>query len=133
MGPVSLGPVTFSLHWMLAGLAITIFGHQFFCFGCVAQVLYDYSGEATRRWLSVFRYTRSLIASGIGFAGGIALLAPLVLAYWKAGLRLPPETLLRPSHMAVMGLLVVSKPSIKYANTLLLHAAELYDKPKFSP
>ena len=34
--------------------------------------------------------------------------------------------------MAVMGLLVVSMASINFAFTLLLHAAALYVKPKFS-
>lgn len=129
-GPVSIGPITFSLHWMLAGLAITIFGHQFFCCGCVAQVLYDYSGAATRRWLGIFSYTRSLISSALAAVAGLALLTPLVEMYWKGGLRLPPETLQRPSHMAVMGLLLISMASINFAFTLLLHAASLYVKPR---
>src|SRR5262249_24899937 len=58
-GPVTVGPITFSLHWMLAGLALTIFGLQCFYCGCVAQVLYDYSGSATKKWLRIFNYNRS--------------------------------------------------------------------------
>ena len=115
---------------MLAGLALTIFGLQFFYCGCVAQVLYDYSGASTRKWLGIFRYTRSLVFSAIAFLGGVALVAPLVVEYWNAGLRLPPEVLTRSSHLAVLGLLLVSGAAINYAFTLLLHAAALYVKPK---
>jgi hypothetical protein len=129
-GPVTVGPITFSLHWMLAGLALTIFGLQSFCFGCIAQVLYDYSGQSTKRWLSVFRYTRSMVFSGAAFLGGLVFVAPLVIEYWKFSFRLPQEALFRLSHLAVMGLLLISAAFINYAFTLLLHATALYVKPK---
>src|SRR5438270_4695724 len=70
-GPVTIGRVTFSLHWMLAGLALTILGLQSFCCGCIAQVLYDYSGTNTKRWLAIFSYNRSMVCSGLGFAVGL--------------------------------------------------------------
>jgi hypothetical protein len=115
---------------MLAGLALTIFGLQSFCFGCIAQVLYDYSGQTTKRWLGVFRYTRSMLCSGVAFLGGLAFIAPLVIEYWKLGFRLPQEALFRLSHLAVIGLLLISAAFINYAFTLLLHATALYVKPK---
>ena len=129
-GPVSVGPITFSLHWMLAGLALTVFGMQSFFCGCIAQMLYDYSGKSTNRWLRVFRYTRSMAISGLMLAGGLALAAPLVIEYWKFGFRLPQEALFRLSHMAVMGLLLICTAFMNYAFTLLLHATALYVKPK---
>ncbi len=131
-GPVTVGPITFSLHWMLLGLALTIFGLQFFYCGCVAQVLYDYSGRATRRWLRVFSYTRSLVFSGIAFLAGLAFVSPLVLQYRKSGFRLPHEALFRLSHFAVFGLLLISVACINYGFTLLLHATALYVKPKYT-
>ena len=131
-GPVSLGPITFSLHWMLVGLALSIFGMQSFFCGCIAQMLYDYSGKSTTRWLGVFRYTRSMVVSGLMFAGGMALVAPLVIEYWKLGFRLPQEALFRLSHMAVMGLLLISTAFMNYSFTLLLHATALYVKSKSS-
>lgn len=129
-GPVTVGPITFSLHWMLAGLALTIFGMQSFCCGCIAQMLYDWSGKSTKRWLGVFRYTRSMVISAVAFLGGLAFIAPLVIEYWKMGFRLPQEALFRLSHMAVMGLLLICAAFINYAFTLLLHATALYVKPK---
>ena len=133
-GPVTVGPITFSLHWMLAGLALTIFGLQSFCCGCIAQVLYDYSGKSTNRWLRFFRYNRSIVCSSIAFLAGLAFVAPLVIEYWKLGFRLPQEALFRLSHLAVMGLLLISAAFINYAFTLLLHATALYVKRKsFTP
>lgn len=129
-GPVTVGPITFSLHWMLAGLALSIFGLQGFCFGCIAQVLYDYSGQSTKRWLSVFSYNRSMVFSLMGFIGGLALLAPLITEYLRAGLRLP-QALTRPTYLAVLGILLMSAACINYGFTLLLHATALYVKPKF--
>ncbi len=131
-GPLTVGPITFSLHWMLLGLALSIFGLQFVYCGCVAQVLYDYSGKATKRWLGFFSYTRSLAFSVVMFLAGLAFVSPLVVQYWKAGFRLPREALFRLSHLAVFGLLLISVACINYAFTLLLHAAALYVKPKYS-
>ena len=131
-GPVTVGPITFSLHWMLLGLALTIFGLQFIYCGCIAQVLYDYSGRATRKWLGVFRYTRSLAFSGTMFLAGLAFVSPLVIQYRRSGFRLPREALFRLSHFAVFGLLLISVACINYGFTLLLHATALYVKPKWS-
>jgi hypothetical protein len=129
-GPVSVGRVTFSLHWMLAGLALTIFGLQCFYSGCIAQLLYDYSGASTKKWLGIFRYTRSMVCSAVAFVVGLALIVPLVLEYWRAGLRLPPGALFRLSHLAVFGLLLISAAAMNYTFTLLMHATALYVKRK---
>jgi glycosyltransferase involved in cell wall biosynthesis len=129
-GPRTVGPITFSLHWMLAGLALTILGLQSFGCGCVAQVLYDYSGEKTKKWLRIFSYDRSMVCSGLAFLAGLIFIAPLVIQYWKSGFRLPQETLFRLSHLAVMGLLLISAAFMNYAFTLLLHATALYVKQK---
>ena len=133
-GPRTVGSITFSLHWMLAGLALTIFGLQCFYCGCVAQVLYDYSGKATRRWLGLFHYTRSIMCSGVaglvprpGFRS-----APLLFTntgYPDSG-SLDPEVLTHTTHLAVMGLLLLSIAFINFAFTLLVHAAALYVKPR---
>ncbi|HEV2350767.1 MAG TPA: glycosyltransferase family 2 protein [Terriglobia bacterium] len=129
-GPVTIGPITFSLHWMLAGLALSIIGLQSFYCGCIAQVLYDYSEKSKKKWLGVFRYNRSMVFSGAAFLAGLALIAPLVIEYWKMRFRLPQEALFRLSHLAVMGFLLISAGFINYAFTLLLHATALYVKRK---
>ena len=116
---------------MLAGLALTILGLQSFCSGCVAQVLYDHSGDATKRWLRIFSYNRSILLSALGFLAGVTLVSPLVIEYFRRGLRLPGNVT-RSSHLAVLGLVLVSAAFINYAFTLLLHATALYVRPKSS-
>src|SRR5262245_15841304 len=64
-GPLRVGPVTFSLHWMLLGLTLSVLGLHGFCVGALARIFFDYSGQRTRRWLHLFSYTRSVILSGI--------------------------------------------------------------------
>ena len=71
VGPIDIGPVTLSLYSMLFGLAFTVIGLQGIFLGCIAQVLFDYTGEATRRWTSVFPYTRTVgIAAAAGRCSG---------------------------------------------------------------
>ena len=48
---------------MLFGVTLCVLGLQSFYLGCIVQVLHDYTGAATRRWLSVFRYTRAMLTS----------------------------------------------------------------------
>jgi len=37
-GPISVGPITFSLHWMLLGLTVATLGLQSTYLGIIAQV-----------------------------------------------------------------------------------------------
>ena len=60
LGPITIGPVTFSLYWMLMGLTLGVLGLQSFYLGCLAQVLNDLTGDSRRRWTRLFRYTRSV-------------------------------------------------------------------------
>ena len=57
-GPVAIGPITFSLYWMLFGLTLAVLGLHGFYVGSLVRILYDYNGFKTRRWLQVFSCTR---------------------------------------------------------------------------
>ena len=127
LGPITIGSVTFSLFTMLIGVALSILGLQCFYFGCLAQLFYDYSGEARRRWLRVFSYTPTVMASGAGFLLGGALVAPLVATYVESGLTLPPDIGLR-NHLAVTGLLLMIVSFTTFTFTLVLHAAALHGR-----
>jgi glycosyltransferase involved in cell wall biosynthesis len=125
-GPVTVGPVGISLHWMLLGLALWVVGLQSFYLGCIAQILYDWSGAARQRWARVFPYTRTVILSVALFAAGVALALPLAWSYVEHGLALTAVT--RESHMATMGLLLVVTGFVTFISTLLLHAVSLHVK-----
>src|SRR5262249_61149681 len=91
-GPITVGPVTFSLYWMLLGLSSAILGLQCVFMGILAQVLSDYSGKISRDWLRRFPYTRKVLASfSMFFIRGV-LLSFLVRGYFR--LPLPPAAAL---------------------------------------
>ena len=127
-GPVSVGDATFSLHWMLGGLALTAVGTQGFFLGCIAKMLYDSSGRAARRWTRAFAYTRTVLASaGLAAVGGLLVL-PLVAGWLTNDERLA-DTGASVNHMAIAGILALVVAFTTFANTLLIHATSLYTRP----
>jgi hypothetical protein len=121
-GPVTLGPITFSLHWMLLGLTLCVLGLHGFYVGALARVFFDYSGEFKKRWLNGFSYTRSVVLSALAVAGGCGLAAPLVYQYIQSGYRLTDD-IFPTTHLAVVGLLLVIGGFMNFTFTLALHAA----------
>jgi glycosyltransferase involved in cell wall biosynthesis len=121
-GPVRVGPITFSLHWMLLGLTLFVLGLHGFYVGALARVLFDYSGETKRRWLGMFSYTRSVVLSALAVVGGGGLAVPLVFQYVRSGFRLTDD-IFPTTHLAVMGLLLVIGGFMNFTFTLALHAA----------
>ncbi len=121
-GPITLGPVTFSLYWMLAGVTLAVVGLQYVYFGGLAQVLYDYTGDVSRRWTSRFPYDRSVALSALAFVLGVAATVPLIVDYVSQGLELADDPGL-VEHLAVTGLLAMIVGFTTFAFTLILHAA----------
>jgi glycosyltransferase involved in cell wall biosynthesis len=118
-GPVTVGRVHFSLHWMLLGLTLTVLGLQSFYVGCLAQVLHDFTGEARRRWTRVFPYTRTVIGSAAAFLAGGALAAALLVDYLRSSLALAPAD--RIPYMGVLGLVLLIGSFLTFCFNLLLH------------
>ncbi len=90
-GSIRLGAITFSVFWMLLGLSLTVVGLQSFYMGCLARLLYDFSGEARRFWLGFFSYDRSMLLSGLLVILGGLFVLPLCYVYWKLHWKLPIE------------------------------------------
>jgi glycosyltransferase involved in cell wall biosynthesis len=122
-GPQRVGPIHFSLHWMLLGLTLTVVGLQSFYVGCLAKVLHDYTGSARRRWLRVFPYTRTVTCSAIAFAIGFALAAVLFVDYVRSGLVLGPAD--RIPYLGVLGMVLLIGSFLTFGFNLLLHALAL--------
>jgi glycosyltransferase involved in cell wall biosynthesis len=121
LGPVRLGPVTFSLHWMLLGLTLCVLGLHGVYTGAIARIILDYSGDRTARWLRRFSYTRSVLLSALAAAAGVILAVPLVIHYMSLGLTLPE---LSPvNYLAVVGLFLIIGGAMNFTFTLALHAA----------
>jgi glycosyltransferase involved in cell wall biosynthesis len=123
-GPVSIGPVTLSLYWMLLGVTLGAIGAQSYALGCIVQVIYQYTEDAVARRIAQFSYDRAMVVSGLALAGGILLGLPLVIEYISHGLRLPAAASVN-THMAVMGLFIAMLSFIAFSSTLVIHAADL--------
>lgn len=122
IGPITIGPIRFSLYWMLFGTTLTITGLQAFLLGCIAQVLFDYRGRARRRWLKIFTYTRSVIAAAVIVSTGLACVIPLVVYYLSHHENLT----LRASaqdRLGIAGLMLIVVGFSLFTFTLVLHAA----------
>jgi glycosyltransferase involved in cell wall biosynthesis len=124
-GPVDVGPVTLSLYSMLAGLTAAVVGLQLVFVGCLAQVLYDETGRAKRRWLHFFRYTRTVAVAATLFVLGAVLAGFLVVQFFDNGMKLDPD-IGATHHLAVTGLLLMTMGFSTFIFTLLLHATALY-------
>ena len=121
-GDLDLGRVTLSLNSQFLGVAMMTVGGQAFFLGCIAQVLFDYTGRHRERWMRIFPYTRTvLIAFGLVLLG-IALAIPLVVSYLANDLALQRADTLE-NHLAVTGLAAVIAGAQLFVFTLLLHGA----------
>jgi glycosyltransferase involved in cell wall biosynthesis len=119
-GPITVGPITFSILWMLLGLTLATLGLQCVYLGIIAQTFFDYSGETTRRWFSLFPYTRTVFASAALFALGLALTGALGVYYVTHGLRLEP--LPTVGYLGVTGLFLMIAGFATFTFVLLLHS-----------
>jgi hypothetical protein len=119
-GDLDLGAVTLSLNWQFFGLAMLIVGLQGFFLGCIAQVLFDYTGRHSRHWLRVFPYTRTALISFALVVVGIGLGIPLVADYLDRDFTLSAASS-GVNHLAVTGLAAAISGAQLFIFTLLLH------------
>jgi glycosyltransferase involved in cell wall biosynthesis len=123
-GPITIGHVTLSLYWMLIGVTLSVVGLQSIYFGCLAHVFLDYTGRRRERWQRLFRYTGTVIASGVVFLVGLLLDLILALYYIRHSFTLPgaQSTI---NHAAITGLLLMIFGFSTFCFTLLLHATQV--------
>jgi glycosyltransferase involved in cell wall biosynthesis len=121
IGPVTVGPVRFSLYWMLFGMTLTITGVQAFLLGCIAQVLFDYRGRARNRWLKIFPYTRGVVAAAVTAVVGLGCTAPLIVYYLSHHESLSVRA--GQDRLAIAGLTLIVIGFSLFTFTLVLHAA----------
>jgi glycosyltransferase involved in cell wall biosynthesis len=119
-GDLDLGPVVLSLNWQFLGVALLTVGFQAFVLGCIAQILFDYTGRYRRRWLRVFPYNRTVLIAFALMLLGIALAIPLVATYVGGDLELQRADTVE-NHLAVTGLAAVVVGAQLFVFTLLLH------------
>jgi glycosyltransferase involved in cell wall biosynthesis len=119
-GTITLGPITFDLHWMLLGLSLSILGLQCVYMGILSQIFFDYSGEVTARWFRRFPYTRTVFISAGLFVTGVVCGALLTRTYIHNGLHLYPGATV--NNLGASGLLLAILGFMTFTFTLLLHS-----------
>lgn len=124
LGPVTAGPITIMLHWMMLGLTATVLGLQSVYLGVTMQVLYGYRPGVRERILRFFQYDRMMAASGLLGLAGLAAVLPLASQYLGQGLGLPGVTW--RSHLAVAGLMLLIAGFQTFSSTLVVHAVNLW-------
>ena len=120
LGPLTVGPIGLSLHWMLLGLSTATLGLQCLYMGILAQVFFDYSGEITARWFRRFPYTRTVGIAAALFVAGLGLMSALLVYYVRHDFILPPGLAL--NHLGVTGIFLMVAGFMTFTFTLLLHA-----------
>jgi glycosyltransferase involved in cell wall biosynthesis len=123
-GPITIGQVTFSLYFMMVGLTLSAVGLQSIYFGCLAHVFLDYTGRRRARWQRLFKYTSTVIASGVIFVVGFVVDAVFVGYYVSQSFTLP-NSQSTINHMAITGLLFMIVGFSTFCFTLLLHATQV--------
>ena len=119
-GQVTVGPITFSLHWMLLGLSLATLGLQCVYMGILSQVFFDYDGRATARWFRRFPYNRMIAVSALLFGAGVALGGLLTANYLRNGFRLHAGSTV--NNLGVTGMLFAVFGFMTFTFTLLLHS-----------
>jgi glycosyltransferase involved in cell wall biosynthesis len=121
-GPVDVAGITLSQYWAMLGLVLTTIGLTSVLMGAVAQVLFDYTGKARRRWSRILPYTRTVAAAGGLSVLGIGLIVPL-LVYWLGNDFELGQRSATQNHLALTGMTCLISGFLLFTFTLLLHGA----------
>lgn len=120
LGPIEVGPITFSVHWMQLGVSLVVVGLQSVYMGILSQVFFDYTGDITKRWYKRFPYTRTVFASAALFTAGLVMGAFLVVDYVRNGYRL--SLVFKSSYLGVTGLMLTIAGFMSFTFVLLLYS-----------
>jgi glycosyltransferase involved in cell wall biosynthesis len=118
-GPITIGHIGLSLHWMLLGVTCSTLGYSCIQIGLLARVMHGLRPGLVDRVLNLLTYDRGMIISGGLLLLGTMLLGTLVYRYVNHGLRL-----VTISHPAILGLLLIILGFQTFCFTLLMEMAQ---------
>jgi glycosyl transferase family 2 len=114
-GPITIGPIGFSLYWMLLGVTCSTLGYSCIQIGVLARIMHGLRPGSLDPMLRFLTYNRGMYISMALVMLGIILLGTLVYQYLTHGLRLEGV-----SHPAIFGLLLVILGFQSFCFTLLV-------------
>jgi glycosyltransferase involved in cell wall biosynthesis len=118
-GPITVGHVGFSLHWMLFGVTCSTLGYSCVQIGVLARVMHGLRPQSLQRLRRLLSYNRGMLLSAGCVLLGIMLLGMLVYHYLTSDFRL-----FEISHPAIFGLLLIILGFQTFCFTLLLEMAQ---------
>ncbi len=118
-GDRQIGPLSLSLNSQFLGVTALAIGCQTFFLGCIAQVLFDYTGRMTGRLKRAFPYTRTVLIGFLLMVAGLLAAVPLIVAYIRGDFLLARANTV-PNHLAVTGLGALITGAQLFAFTLVL-------------
>ena len=121
LGPLTLVPVTLTLHTAALALAVALMGWFALGLGIAARMVYDRGGIYCTRWADRLRFTRMVAVSTALAVAGIALEVVFLWQYIADGFSVdPPGAML--SHLALTGLFLVGLGFIMFTTMLVVQA-----------
>ena len=125
-GPVQLGGIGLSLHWMLLFLLLSLVGVQLFMMGNLARALYGCE-DRPRPWQKMFRFGPAVLISSVLAMAGVLALLPLAREYVAYDYRLP-SSLSASSFHAVAGIGLILWGFIHFTFSMVYNATLLVVK-----
>lgn len=119
-GPLQIGNVGLSLHWMLLFLLLALVGLQSSLMGILARAVYGHK-DHEKSWQRVFRFNSAVLISSVLLISGILCFLPLIREYISSGYRLPPN-LTAGSFRAVDGVGLVLWSFVHFTFSMLYNA-----------
>lgn len=118
-GPFQVGPIVFSLYWMLLGVTLTTLGYSCVQIGLLSRMMHGLRPGIVRPVQRILSYDRGMLLAGISTFAGVCLTAVLVWRYVQQGWKL--ESL---SYSAILGLLLIILGFQTFGFTLLMEMAQ---------
>ncbi|EDY19958.1 glycosyl transferase family 2 [Chthoniobacter flavus Ellin428] len=118
-GPVQIGPIVFSLYWMLLGLTCATLGYSCVQIGVLARILHRLRPGFAQRIQTLLTYNRGMIIAGSMTLLGVILGGILLVNYISGGLRLSTIW-----HPAIFGLLLIILGFQTFCFTLLVEMTQ---------
>jgi hypothetical protein len=123
-GPVTFGPLVFSLYWQLLGAFAFMLGTNAFFLGLNVRTFFDYTNIHDDSNRKLFSFNRSALSSMLFFFSGLAAIFPLIDGYLSEGFELPSGPRWQ-EHWAVIGLSLISFAGTLFIHTLVNQALKL--------
>ncbi len=80
-GPIIIDKVSFALSWMLLGLCMSSAGINFFFFGMLNRLLFDYRKKSTAQVEKIFDFDRTITGAFLLYILSFLLMLPLLKSY----------------------------------------------------